>query len=792
MDESNRRASQLSSRSLASLRESFAQQWQEGRTPSLAQFLNEAPELDRVLLFRALLGVELQWRRQRGEQPTCGEYLEQFPDAADVIGEVFSPHHDTLVTGLDAMATTMLANDSRGAQESSTLSHVGDYEILHEIARGGMGVVYKARQTSLNRLVALKMILTGQFASPEDIRRFRMEAGSAAQLDHPGIVPIFEIGEHQGQPYFSMGLVEGNSLAARIAEGPLAPREAAQFVATIAEAVAYAHQRGVIHRDLKPGNVLIDQHGTPKVTDFGLAKRVDGESNLTGTGDVLGTPSYMPPEQASGELDKIGPSADIYALGAILYCLLTARPPFQAARSLDTLLQVIAQEPVSPGQLNPAVDKDLETICLKCLEKSPERRYATAVALGADLNRFLNDEPIHARRIGSAAKLGRWCRRKPLIAGLVAAVGVSVIAGVSLSTYFAIVAARRAEQAENGTAIALSTLETMIKDVQEQLRPIPAARDIRRKLLRSSLADLQRVSGEFRSQRRVDRNTARALVDLADLFYEVGDDEGLDATNAAETNFRTAVEIYRELHEAQPTDPLLTHEFSAALNALGNFYLMGDRLNVAKEPLFEALKLGRELPKTLPDHASYCVSFSWILSNCGDLYAMQSQFRKSLPFFNEAEQLVRRLLAAEPNNLNYQRRLAECLEKAGDAHHDLGENDEAFARFQTSLKISEKLHQSDPESTFFVESMAFAHERLGNHWLQVGDAKQAREAYRKMLDFTKQAIVLDPDSRPLQDGLAICYDKIAQVNVRLGDQQAAQTARREAGEIRRRLKGTGK
>ena len=225
-----------------------------------------------------------------------------------------------------------------------------------------MGVVYKARQISLNRIVAVKMILAGLLATKADHDRFHSEAQAAALLDHPNIVPIFEVGEHEGQHYFSMGYVDGQSLAARLAEGPLPPKEAAELVATVAEAVEYAHRQGVIHRDIKPSNILIDSKGRPRVTDFGLAKRVDSGSDLTATGQVLGTPSYMPPEQAAGQIRAVGPAADVYALGALLYATLTGRPPFQAATSLETLRQVIEREPVALRQLNPAIPRDLETI----------------------------------------------------------------------------------------------------------------------------------------------------------------------------------------------------------------------------------------------------------------------------------------------------------------------------------------------------------------------------------------------------------------------------------------------
>ena len=288
----------------------------------------------------------------------------------------------------------------------------GDYELLTELGRGGMGVVYKARQKSLDRIVALKMVLRGDLASSMDLARFRAEAEAAAQLHHPHIVPLYEVGEIDGRPYFSMKLIEGTTLAKRLADGPLPSREAAELLAPICRAIADAHRRGVLHRDLKPSNILIDAEGRTYVTDFGLAKRlktelspVDGparpphliHNSLTQTGAILGTPGYMAPEQAAGRRGEVSPASDIYSLGAILYAMLTARPPFQAATALDTVLMLLEQDPLPPRMLNPKVDADLEMIALKCLQKPADLRYSTADALADDLEAYLANEPISAR-----------------------------------------------------------------------------------------------------------------------------------------------------------------------------------------------------------------------------------------------------------------------------------------------------------------------------------------------------------------------------------------------------------
>jgi predicted Ser/Thr protein kinase len=370
------------------------------------------------------------------------------PDLADDLRSFFRNHHSIVNLAVPlhaaAEAPTLIGPSEAGpARAANAVRYFGDYELLTEIARGGMGVVYKARQVNLNRPVALKMILAGQLANDSDVKRFYAEAEAAAKLDHPGIVPIFEIGQHDGQHYFSMAFVEGESLAKRVANVPLPPREAAEMVRKVAEAVDYAHRKGIIHRDLKPGNVLLDQTGQPRVTDFGLAKQIQGDSGLTGTGQILGTPSYMPPEQAAGKIDEIGPAADVYSLGAILYCLLTGRPPFQAANPMDTLLQVLDQEPVAPRQLNTSTPLDLNTIALKCLEKDASRRYDSAQDVADELQRFLSGAPIVARPINVLERGWRWCKRKPLIPSICAVlIVVATIAGL-LFRYSAAVAANR-------------------------------------------------------------------------------------------------------------------------------------------------------------------------------------------------------------------------------------------------------------------------------------------------------------------------------------------------------------
>jgi eukaryotic-like serine/threonine-protein kinase len=376
--------------------------------------------------------------------PNCGTELA--PEAAEglcptcLLGGCLEGEGDrggTLVIPMPEEAQKPESRGPRGepgsgrAGSGTRIRYFGDYELLEEIARGGMGVVYKARQVSLNRTVAVKMILAGPLATLQFIQRFRTEAEAAASLQHPNIVAIHEVGEHDGQHYFSMDFVEGTSLSELTKANPLPARRAARYVQIIAAAIHYAHGKGILHRDLKPSNVLLDAQDQPRITDFGLAKRMGEDSGTTLSGQVLGTPSYLPPEQASNHRGTVGPQSDVYSLGAVLYHLVTGRPPFLSDSVPDTLAQVLDDEPVSPRLLNRALSKDLETICLKCLEKEPPRRYASAQALAEDLDRWLKGEPILARPVTRVERMTKWAKRKPVVAALTGAVVLLGVSGVS-------------------------------------------------------------------------------------------------------------------------------------------------------------------------------------------------------------------------------------------------------------------------------------------------------------------------------------------------------------------------
>jgi WD40 repeat protein/tRNA A-37 threonylcarbamoyl transferase component Bud32 len=395
-------------------------------TPGPSDAARKAP-LEEVL-------ADYMQRLDRGEVIDRGLLLAEYPHLAGELQSYFADSDAVALLRRSAQTLSpktisLTPGAAPPAAPGAAVRSVGDYELLEEIARGGMGVVYRARQLSLHRLVALKMIRADRLGSSADLDRFHTEAQAAAGLDHASIVPIYETGVHEGQHYYSMQLVEGGNLAQHLPRLLPDPRAGVRLLVTVARAVHYAHQRGILHRDLKPANILIDERGEPHVADFGLAKRLEDGPTLTQPGLIVGTPSYMAPEQA-GKNTGLTTAADVYSLGAVLYELLTGRPPFRGATPLATLVEVLEQEPVSPRARAPGVDRDLETICLKCLQKDPQRRYDSAAALADDLRRWLDGEPILARRVSAWERARKWARRRPVQSTLAALLAVVTLAGV--------------------------------------------------------------------------------------------------------------------------------------------------------------------------------------------------------------------------------------------------------------------------------------------------------------------------------------------------------------------------
>jgi eukaryotic-like serine/threonine-protein kinase len=494
----------------------------------------------------------------RGERPDPQQLLDCHPDLAEDLKAFLAEQENFArrVAPLRAVAqAAVCAADVKTTPEQRPIGTktagwtIPGYEILEELGRGGMGVVYKARQLNPPRLVAIKMILAGEHADEQELARFKAEAEALAALQHPNIVQVFEVGTYEGRPYFSLEYVAGGSLNKKLNGTPRAARQSAQLIETLARTVHAAHQAGVIHRDLKPANVLIGQEWTLKLTDFGLAKRLGGPSGNTPSGAMIGTPSYMAPEQASGRAKAVGPEADVYALGAILYELLTGRPPFTAATQMEIILQVLANEPVPPQRLNSAVPRDLETICLKCLQKEAGKRYPTAEGLAEDLRRFLHGEPILARPVGAVGRLWRWGRRNPAVASLTGLVATVLVVASIVASSLAVWALGERDRADRSRSD-LAETNTQLTQANVKLTDALGRVEVQRNIAisegtranenaRHALARQLAAQAELLRKQRVDLLPRSVLLAVASLK--------LDPTVEADQTLRHGLQLLPRL-----------------------------------------------------------------------------------------------------------------------------------------------------------------------------------------------------------------------------------------------------
>jgi eukaryotic-like serine/threonine-protein kinase len=645
------------------------------------------------------------------------------------------------------------------SSETGELPTLPGYKIIGELGRGGMGVVYQARQLSLNRIVAIKMILPGAHLGPEELTRFRTEADAVARLQHPHIVQIHEVGEHQRRPYLCFEFVAGGNLARRIAGQPLQAVEAARLVEILARTVSFAHAQGIIHRDLKPANILLvttaeagqkapdsplvtfhSQLTThqPKITDFGLAKRLNDTSSQTRTGVAMGTPSYMAPEQASGQSMTITPAVDIYALGAILYETVTGRPPFVGASPMETLHQLLYDEPVPPRRLQPRLPRDLETICLKCLRKDSAKRYASAEALAKDLRLFLANEPIRARPAGVGERAVRWCRRNPRVAVLLAALVLVFIAGFAAVTVEWLRADnewRRAEalrkQAEESDRRTRRVLTDALASIGYEVEKSKVAElPLKEELLYQLIKNLGLLAAS-----RPDDDAVQA--DLAVSHFCVGRIKVITGRyEEALKPYEEAIALQRSLLQKRPGVARYRRELAHSLTGIGNAKRLLDpgkdeaRWQEVFDALQEALRLREQLAAENPDNLDAVRELGLSYEFIGFAHHAHRQSRQGLPFAEKAVELHRKTYAARPDSLDYRTDLGAALNDLALVLSKCDELERALTAHDEALNLP-ALPGSVRGQFKHRHLICVQHYNRGGVLLRLGRVEEAAEAARR-------------------------------------------------------------
>jgi tetratricopeptide (TPR) repeat protein len=682
---------------------------------------------------------------ERGEVPDRAALLARHAEFAKELSAFFADHDRFCrVAAPLAEALTLPPGESPAAGAGTRVNYFGDYELLEEIARGGMGVVYKARQMSLNRPVALKMILAGQVASEHDVKRFYSEAEAAATLDHPHIVPIYEVGQHEGQHYFSMGYVDGPSLAAKLELTGWEPRDAARLVRQVAEAIQYAHARGVIHRDLKPPNVLLGADGVPRITDFGLAKRLQTDSELTATGQILGTPSYMSPEQAAGKTREIGPLTDVYSLGAILYALLTGRPPFVGPDVISTISRVIFEEPKSPRELNPQVERDLETVVLKCLEKDPVKRYSSARELADDLDRFLKNEPIQARPASKAYRFKKFAQRNRGVVVAAGALAFALVTGTAVSTWEAIRAthaeaaahvAADAEKRSKNEALVAAEAERRAKD--SALVAEKAERSAKNDALVAARAEKKAKDNAVARE----AETKAVLTFVEERIIAAARPEGEFGGLGRDITLRKAIQSALPfVHQSFADQPLIEARLRMTLGAsflyLGDAQTAADQFGTARS-LFTRHS-GPDNPDTLK-----------CMSNLATSYDHLGRHAQAAKLFEET--LARTKAKLGPDHAD----TLACMSGLAASYRSLGRFAEALALFENEFSVRKRQGlPANVETLYLMNNMALTYYDLGRY-------TDALRLFETVLPFMKQGLgPVHPDTLRGRTGLAMTYARL--------------------------------
>ena len=684
---------------------------------------------------------------------------------------------------------------------------VAGYELLGELGRGTTGVVYKARQKALNRLVAVKMILAGGHTSAEQLVRFETEARAVAALKHPNIVQIYDLGESEGLPFLSLEFVDGASLDVAINGTPQPPRDAVELIELLAKGVDAAHAKGIVHRDLKPANVLVSSDGTPKITDFGLAKELESKSSQTRSGSQIGTPSYMAPEQALCE--TYGPSVDIYALGAILYEMLVGRPPFLGASPYETTLLVVNEEPVRPSLLVSKVPADVETICLKCLQKDPDRRYANAMALAEDCRRFLAGEPILARPTSAAERLWRWCRRNPRTAGLAAAV-IGLLAVVSIgSTAAAVVidksrkeavAAKKTAddaklEAEANEVLAaqrasdgLLLIQTVVDEIQTQLEQAPGTENLKKTLLETGLEALRKLSSTLNGSRSTETTELVARMRLGNTFRRLG------STKEAMQEYLNSHTIAWRRANDFPDNAAAQGNLAAVLSTLGEMrheleHDMEASLDCHRQSLAIWRKLsGRPTAGSKGELKPLDIarSLAEALTNLAVGLLREGNPREAVELFEETIGLRRKLVDEFPDDRSLHQDLARSYQALGESAFLLGNIGQSREYYTRCLATNEEILAADSEDLGSQVELASA---LGNHGdigLRTGDLDGARRDFERSLAINRSVLSLDENNVDQIRNVAIECHRLGVVEAMSGNPEKAASWFEEARQLRER------
>jgi tetratricopeptide (TPR) repeat protein len=696
---------------------------------------------------------------------------------------------------------------------------VDGYEILGELGRGGMGIVYKAQQAGLKRLVALKMIQPQTQVSVNQLERFRKEAEAVARMQHPHIVQIYELGEQEGRPYFSLEFMEGGSLDKKLAGKPQPAREAAELLEIVARAVHYAHRHGIVHRDLKPANVLLTADGTPKITDFGLAKQLDAEVGHTPSGVIVGTPSYMAPEQAQGYTHVIGPLSDVYGLGALLYELLTGRPPFQGPTVQETLEQVWRQELVPPRRLQPGVPRDLETICLKCLQKEPAKRYANAEAMADDLRRFRKGEPIRARPVTAWERFWKWAKRRPAAAALATVSGLAGVSLLAMSLAFNAHLQRinnqlqdavdRAEQktreADEQRAEAEKQKQAAQKNAEQARQQKEAAEQKARE------ADEQRAEAEkqkgmakkneeqarghevvanqerqqaVRAKKLAQNRTDHLLEWFRKNMFDIDDQLSSNGVSLDVRGF--LLESMRDYLNRLRKDFDEDHEFltilAVAHSRVGNVLLQMNRLQAAWDYYQESTAILKSV-KAPPGYRYVLLNLSGNEAMFGEILAAQGRFEAALVRCKNSLEIRKRMNREHPDEPWPKDYLARSHLQIGDILAMQNQYDKALASYKDNLALRKTLAEGKPSDAKAQRQLAIGYERIGKAQEQLRQLQEALASFEECQKIYKKLADANPRDDGAQRDLAVRYEKIGRIQAALSLTEKARDSYREGCKI---------